>query len=71
MKEKDFAELLESIRQAGQIMRGERAPSRIFTLDEDDIQDLRMKVDKTQSENISHQCESINRSELGAGQKKA
>jgi hypothetical protein len=30
MSEKVFKELLESVRQAGQIMRGEREPSRVF-----------------------------------------
>jgi hypothetical protein len=30
MSEKVFKELLESVREAGQIARGERAPSRVF-----------------------------------------
>jgi hypothetical protein len=30
MKDKDFQELIESIRQAGEYMRGRRKPSRVF-----------------------------------------
>jgi hypothetical protein len=37
MKKKLFAELVESIREAGKIRRGERATSRRFVVDAEDV----------------------------------
>ncbi len=50
MNEKDFAELVESIKEAGAIKRGERNPSRVFEFSPMDIKGIRQKLDKSQSE---------------------
>jgi len=50
MKEKDFAELLESIRQAGKIQRGEMAPSRVFHYDMNEIETIKTKLQKSKSQ---------------------
>ncbi len=50
MNEKDFAELVESIKEAGAIKRGERKPSRVFEFSPMDIKGIRQKLDKSQSE---------------------
>lgn len=50
MKESDFNELLESVRQAGRIMRGEEKPSREFTFTPEDVQAIRKKLNKSQDE---------------------
>jgi putative transcriptional regulator len=41
MKEELFEELLESVRQGGAIIRGERKPSRSFSIDEPDAKAIR------------------------------
>ena len=41
MKDDLFAELLESVRQGGAILRGKRRPSRAFRFDEPDVRALR------------------------------
>ena len=41
MKKELFEELLESVRQGGAIMRGERKPSRSFSIDEPDAKAIR------------------------------
>jgi len=41
MREDLFEELLESVRQGGQILRGERRPSRVFTAAEPDARKIR------------------------------
>lgn len=41
MKKELFAELLESVREGGAILRGERAPSREFLLEDPDVRGLR------------------------------
>ena len=41
MREDVFEELLESVRQGGQILRGERTPSRVFTNGEPDARRIR------------------------------
>jgi putative transcriptional regulator len=41
MKKDVFEELLESVRQGGQIMRGERKPSRVFSVEEPDARKIR------------------------------
>ena len=50
MKARDFDELLESVREAGQIKRGERRPSRSFEFRPADIQSIRKKLNRSQSE---------------------
>jgi putative transcriptional regulator len=41
MKKEVFEELLESVRQGGQILRGERKPSRVFGAAEPDARKIR------------------------------
>ena len=41
MKEDVFNELLESVRQGGEILRGERKPSRVFSAAEPDARQIR------------------------------
>ena len=41
MKKELFSELLESVKQAGEIVRGERAPSREFNVDAAMVKKLR------------------------------
>jgi len=41
MKTEVFEELLESVRQGGEILRGERAPSRVFGATEPNAQEIR------------------------------
>lgn len=43
MKKELFDELLESVREGGEILRGERAPSRAFSFEEPDMRSLREK----------------------------
>jgi putative transcriptional regulator len=43
MKKELFDELLESVREGGAILRGEREPSRAFAFDEPDVRSLREK----------------------------
>ena len=43
MKKELFDELLESVREGGEILRGERDPSRVFSLAEPDVRGLREK----------------------------
>lgn len=50
MNEQDFANLVESIQQAGEIKRGLRQPSRRFEFTPLDIKEIRHKLDKSQSE---------------------
>lgn len=50
MNEQDFANLVESIKQAGQIKRGELAPGRIFEFSPLDIKAIRGKFHKSQRE---------------------
>ncbi len=50
MDDKLFNELKESIREAGQIRRGERSPAREFTFEPVDIRRLRETVKASQSE---------------------
>lgn len=48
MKKDLFDKLLESVTQMGEISRGERTPSREFTIDADDIKALRAKTGLSQ-----------------------
>ena len=50
MSDKDFANLVESIKQAGQIKRGELEPGRRFEFTPLDIKAIRHKLEKSQSE---------------------
>jgi len=50
MNDKDFANLVESIKQAGQIKRGELAPGRIFEFSPLDIKAIREQFHKSQRE---------------------
>ena len=43
MKDDLFQELLESVREGGQISRGERAPSRKFVIEEPDVASIRKR----------------------------
>jgi putative transcriptional regulator len=50
MKKALFGELIENIRDAGKIRRGERAPPRKFVFKPDDVRSIREKLQKSQSE---------------------
>ena len=50
MKEKDFSELIDSVREAGRILRGEAKPSREFNFTAEDVQAIRKKLKKSQDE---------------------
>jgi len=50
MKASDFDQLVTSIKQAGEIRRGERAPSRRFVFEPTDIKALRERLRLSQSE---------------------
>src|SRR5258708_12693284 len=50
MKKELFAELVESIQQAGRIHRGEEAPSRRFVFEPEEVRSIRKKLQKSQSE---------------------
>lgn len=50
MKKQLFEALVESVREAGAIHRGERTPSRQFVFEPQDVRKIREKLDKSQSE---------------------
>jgi putative transcriptional regulator len=50
MKKAMFDELVESLREAGSIHRGEAPPSRRFVFEPEDIRAIREKLEKSQSE---------------------
>ena len=50
MKKGHFERLLTSVRQAGEIRRGERKPGRVFHLAADDVRAIRKRLGKSQSE---------------------
>jgi len=50
MNEKDFDLLVESIKQAGEIKRGERKPSRVFQFSPLDGKAIRSKLQQSQRE---------------------
>lgn len=50
MKEEAFAQLVESVKQAGEIKRGERKPGRVFEVSPLDVKAIRTKLQKSQSE---------------------
>ena len=49
MKDEDFQKLCESIRQAGEIRRGKRKPSRVFKHTEPDPKAIRERLGLSQS----------------------
>ena len=50
MNEQDFANLVASVKEAGQIRRGELEPGRRFEYTPLDIKEIRHKLQKSQSE---------------------
>jgi len=50
MKDKLFNELLDSVREGGAILRGEKQPSRSFELEKTDIKHIRASYKLSQSE---------------------
>lgn len=50
MRQKDFEELIESVREGGRILRGEAPPSREFSFTPEDVQAIRRKLKKSQDE---------------------
>jgi putative transcriptional regulator len=50
MNENDFADLAESIRQAGAIRRGEQPPNRRFEMEPPDIKAIRERLNQSQRE---------------------
>ena len=50
MKEELFTELVESVREAGAIMRGEQEPSRTFVVPEPDVKSIREQYKLSQSQ---------------------
>jgi putative transcriptional regulator len=48
MKKQDFEELVESIRQAGRIRRGEAKPSRVAEFAPVDVKAVRLRLGKSQ-----------------------
>ena len=61
MNKKNFAELLQSVKEAGKIMRGEMKPSRQFVFDDkEDIQEVRQGFNASQSEYAQFMGVSIN-----------
>jgi putative transcriptional regulator len=50
MNKQEFSDLVESIKQAGEIKRGQREPGRVFEFTPMDIKEIRYKLDKSQSE---------------------
>ena len=49
MNERDFANLVESIKQAGQIKRGQLKPGRVFEFSPLDVKEIRKKLHKSQT----------------------
>ena len=50
MKKALFEELLESVREAGRIRRGEAKPSRVFHFTPTDVKAIRARLGKSQSQ---------------------
>ncbi len=50
MNEQDFQKLTRSIREAGQIRRGESAPGRVQEIGPADVKAIREKLDQSQTE---------------------
>lgn len=50
MRKQDFQDLLESIRQAGRIRRGEAKASRVMEIAPVDVKGVRLRLEMSQSE---------------------
>jgi putative transcriptional regulator len=50
MKERDFDDLVTSVKQAGKIRRGKARPSRVFVFKPADIKAVRLRLGKSQIE---------------------
>jgi putative transcriptional regulator len=50
MRKQDFEDLMESVRQAGRIRRGEEEPSRVTEFAPVDVKAIRLGLRKSQSE---------------------
>ena len=50
MKQKEFEELIDSVREAGRILRGEARSSREFSFTPEDVQSIRKRLKKSQDE---------------------
>lgn len=50
MKDELFDKLTQSIRQAGEIRRGEKEPSRVFKFDPVDVKAIRARLKQSQTE---------------------
>lgn len=50
MKDELFAELIASVKEGGEILRGEKKPSRTFPYDRLDIKRIRERYDLTQEQ---------------------
>ena len=50
MREREFRQLVASVRQAGRIRRGQLKPGRVFEFGPADIKAIRVKLKKSQSE---------------------
>jgi putative transcriptional regulator len=50
MKDELFNELLESVREGGSILRAEKSPSRTFSMEKPDVQQIRANYQLSQSE---------------------
>jgi putative transcriptional regulator len=50
MRKQDFDNLIESVRQAGRIRRGEAKPSRVVEFAPLDVKAVRLRLHKSQSE---------------------
>ena len=50
MKKKDFEQLVSSVREAGEIRRGKKKPSRVFRFKPADVKRVRDRLGKSQTE---------------------
>ena len=50
MKKASFDKLLESVKQAGRVRRGEMRPGRVFHFNPADIKKIRLRLRKSQAE---------------------
>jgi putative transcriptional regulator len=50
MKDKEFGELIASVREAGAIRRGRKKPSRTFEFKAADVREVRRKLGKSQTD---------------------
>jgi hypothetical protein len=52
MKQADYDELLESVREGGRILRGEVASNREFSFSRKDVQAIRKRMKRSATEKI-------------------